>query len=89
MTDQIMTQVRIARSASDRFKGERDWEQVQLVDAYLTEVETMTRLSNPGREWILAPEPVIRRLRVASLRLNERWARNLAQDLQRRLRLYP
>jgi hypothetical protein len=81
--------VRIARGASDRFRGERDWEQVRLVDTYLTELETLLRLSDPGREWICAPEPTVRMLRKAELRVNERWAKNLAENLQYWLQLYP
>jgi hypothetical protein len=89
MTRQILTQVRRARSASERYRGERNWEEVQLVEAYLTEVETMILLSDPGRDWVLAPEPAMRRLIAAVSTLNERWAGNLAQELQRWLRLYP
>jgi hypothetical protein len=89
VANQILAQIERARNASGRFGGDRNWEQVQLVEECLTEVETIILLSNPGQEWILAPEPAMRRLRAAVWSLDERWAKNLAQEIQLWLRLYP
>jgi hypothetical protein len=89
MMSRIQDQIDWARKASESFRGGRDWERVQIVCAYLVGVERLILLSLPVQAWILVPEPAMKRLREAALRLNERWAQNLALEPSQSLVLYP
>jgi hypothetical protein len=56
---------------------------------YLTELEELIKLSNPMRDWISAPEPIIEKLREEAMGVEEPWARNLAECMRPWLQPHP
>jgi hypothetical protein len=56
---------------------------------YLTKLEELIKLSNPLRDWMSAPEPIIEKLREKALGVRELWANNLAECMRLWLQKHP
>jgi hypothetical protein len=79
IVDTLLTQIVTARGESNRVRGTRNLNQVLMCGRYLAELEDLIKLSNPMRDWISAPEPIIEKLREEALGVEELWAKKLAK----------